>query len=685
MSRNVWPDGKPGRDAGDLDRRALERVLGLGDERRVDADRGDGRDRRVARLRAHRLDAQRPDLARRVLPLERGQVHHRDREVERPQLRRLLDRAPLERIDPLLDADLVDRGDPPEQAAERPGTAVPGTDQLVGALAGECVGASRGGHGTERIHLGPERGQTGAAGLASARRGPWAAAAGRACRRPGSGGTRLDDAQVLDAPERRPGAGQLVGLLGDAQQADRPAERAQDREQRLGLGDRRPQVALRVLDQQRRPDRRRRRRSARSRGSRRGPPTAWSRTRAGPVAAADVAGQEQHAHVADRAAGHRRPEALVVADDPVREVAAVRAAGDAQAVRVGQAVGDERVDAGQDVARRARSPVAVVGVVERLAVALRAARVAVEDADPGGRQDLELPRRRPAVEGVRAAVDLDDERSRAVAGRGSASPGCRGRRPSTWRSTGSRSSSSSRTSALKAVRRRGFDGRLAAAPRAATGRAARSASSAGRRSAHATADPCGTGVPARDVVAPLGQPLEPAIGDGDPPQLVGAVDRGAEGEPAAVLRRDQPRALAARHVAAHPGAGHQVVRAPTGSGRRSASRPTRRRRTARCRCGSRLRPRAGARAPRSCAPSGSHVGAKNIERGPRVTAVTARGLDVDDVDVQPAREEVGVASPVRREGDASSVGRPGRLAVRGPAIGQARWPRRSRRPPARGG
>ena len=39
-----------GRDAGDLDGRARERVLRLGDERRVDADRGDGRDRRVARL-----------------------------------------------------------------------------------------------------------------------------------------------------------------------------------------------------------------------------------------------------------------------------------------------------------------------------------------------------------------------------------------------------------------------------------------------------------------------------------------------------------------------------------------------------------------------------------------------------------------------------------------------------------
>ena len=152
MSRNVWPDGKPGGDAGDLHGRAPERLLGLGDQRRVDADRGDGRDRRVARLRPHRLDAHRPDLARRVLPLERRQIHHRDREVERPHLRRLLDRAALERIDPLLDADLVDRASPARAGCRAGPGGHPRPDQLVGALAGRAVGASGRRHGTERIH-----------------------------------------------------------------------------------------------------------------------------------------------------------------------------------------------------------------------------------------------------------------------------------------------------------------------------------------------------------------------------------------------------------------------------------------------------------------------------------------------------------------------------------------------------
>ena len=189
MSRNVWPDGNPVATLATLTVEPLSASFASATSAGIDAHRGDGRDRRVARLRAHRLDAHRPDLARRVLSLEGRQVHHRDRELERPQLRRLLDRAALERIDALLDADLVDRGDPAEQAAERPRAAVPGTDQLVGARTGRRIGASRGGHGTERIHPVSERVHEGTSCSASARRGPWGAAEGRACRRSGSGGT----------------------------------------------------------------------------------------------------------------------------------------------------------------------------------------------------------------------------------------------------------------------------------------------------------------------------------------------------------------------------------------------------------------------------------------------------------------------------------------------------------------
>ena len=50
------------------------------------------------------------------------------------------------------------------------------------------------------------------------------------------------------------------------------------------------------------------------------------------------------------------------------------------------------------------------------AVALGAARVREEDADPVRREQLELQDRRPAVERVRAAVDLGDERGRQLLG-----------------------------------------------------------------------------------------------------------------------------------------------------------------------------------------------------------------------------------------------------------------------------
>ena len=146
------PRREAGGDAGDLDRRALEGLLRLGDEGRVDADRGDRRDGRVARLRVHRLDAHRPDLARRVLPLEGGQVHHPDRQVERPHLRGLLDRPALERVDALLDADLVDGRDPSQQAPEGSRAGVPRGDQLVRALASDGVRTAGRGHGRRRIH-----------------------------------------------------------------------------------------------------------------------------------------------------------------------------------------------------------------------------------------------------------------------------------------------------------------------------------------------------------------------------------------------------------------------------------------------------------------------------------------------------------------------------------------------------
>jgi hypothetical protein len=100
----------------------------------------------------HRLGAQGADLARRVAALERRQIHHPDREVQGPELGGLLDRAPLEALDPQLDAHLVDGGLAPEHAPEGSrAAACPRLDELAGALAGDGVGLPEG-HGTVRIH-----------------------------------------------------------------------------------------------------------------------------------------------------------------------------------------------------------------------------------------------------------------------------------------------------------------------------------------------------------------------------------------------------------------------------------------------------------------------------------------------------------------------------------------------------
>ena len=186
--------------------------------------------------------------------------------------------------------------------------------------------------------------------------------------------------------------------------------------------------------------------------------------------------------------------------------------------------------------------------VERLAVALRPARVGVPDADPGPGQALELPGRRPAVERVRAAVDLEDERGRrrGAGGRaraGSAAGTCQPwtRRPSTvvQRVSGSTRAIPASASRLSSVSRRSASGRRDPPRRARRARWT-SGSSVGdeRRTAIRVEPgrPARDRVPARQVVVALGQPLERAVGDGDPPELVGALDRRAEQDRPAVAR-----------------------------------------------------------------------------------------------------------------------------------------------------
>ena len=120
LDRQAGPAARErGRDAGDVDAAAAQRLDGDRDHVGVDADRGDLRGGRVGRVGPQRLGAQRADLARGVLPLQRGEVDHRDRQVDRPRLGRGLDRPGAERGGAGLGADLVDAGQAVQEPAQR--------------------------------------------------------------------------------------------------------------------------------------------------------------------------------------------------------------------------------------------------------------------------------------------------------------------------------------------------------------------------------------------------------------------------------------------------------------------------------------------------------------------------------------------------------------------------------------
>ncbi len=276
-----------------------------------------------------------------------------------------------------------------------------------------------------------------------------------------------------------------------------------------------------------------------------------------------------------------------LADDPVREVAAVGAARDAEAVGVGQPVRDRLVHPGHHVGHRPVAPVAQVGPVEGLAVALRAARVGGQDGDPGPREDLPLEHRGPAVERVRSAVDLEHQRPGA---------GTAGEQPAL----------DLESVALPAALHGLHEGQLRGELVVEAGDGARRACRAPRRDVEdddlgegrggradrghdvALALRGRAGVPAGEVVAVRREALGlAATGDRHAPQLHRAVDRGREQDVRPVRGGRDGRLAADRHVAVHRGirlelAAGEEVRAATGA--RHRSRP---RRSARCPSGSR--------------------------------------------------------------------------------------------------
>src|SRR5262249_20974512 len=121
---------------------------------------------------------------------------------------------------------------------------------------------------------------------------------------------------------------------------------------------------------------------------------------------ADVAGAELGVDVADRPLRASRFESVGVRDRPVGHIAAVADADNAESMGVEERIAAEAfIETSHDVAEVASAPVADAGAAERLAVALTAARVRIDQNIPGPGVDLELVRVVIAELPVRSAMD----------------------------------------------------------------------------------------------------------------------------------------------------------------------------------------------------------------------------------------------------------------------------------------
>ena len=124
----------------------------------------------------------------------------------------------------------------------------------------------------------------------------------------------------------------------------------------------------------------------------------------------EVGGVPEVRPVGDVALADRRLEAGRLRHDPVGQQAAAAAAGDAHPRLVDVALLQDLVDAGHQVLVVVARVVVLDDVAEVLAVVRAAARVRVEHDVALGGHPLELVREGVAVGGVRAAVDLEDQR-----------------------------------------------------------------------------------------------------------------------------------------------------------------------------------------------------------------------------------------------------------------------------------
>ena len=198
-------------------------------------------------------------------------------------------------------------------------------------------------------------------------------------------------------------------LLGEPHELDRLAEQSQRPEHLLGLRHGAAKVHLAGRQEQRRLD-------VLHIADWRAPPQL---VEVGPRRRTELEGAPQHyvvlrvlAHeVGDRTHRDRGGKALRLADDPVGHVAAVRAAPNAHAAHIDVAGPfDQLVERAHQVEVVLASPVPHHLAPEALAVAIRAARVHVEDHVPHAGEHLELVKEGKSVLPMRPAVDLHYQR-----------------------------------------------------------------------------------------------------------------------------------------------------------------------------------------------------------------------------------------------------------------------------------
>jgi hypothetical protein len=203
-----------------------------------------------------------------------------------------------------------------------------------------------------------------------------------------------------------------VALFREPHEFGRLAEAAERDEPLLGLLLRAPQILLAVQDQDWRGDlldvgQRRELPVSLDLVARRALELALAEPRA------DVAGPVERHEVGEAAHRDRRFEPLGVPDDPVRHVAAVAAASDAQPIGVHIRPLDHEVGRRHQILVVQVAPAAGNLGAELLAVPLAPPRIGVQHVVPLRGEHLKLVEERVPIERVRTAVNLQHQRTLA--------------------------------------------------------------------------------------------------------------------------------------------------------------------------------------------------------------------------------------------------------------------------------